>query len=266
MALIKPAVFFGILTFLRFRVHTAFQTAILLSSVSEFSLIILVLAGQLGFIGREILSPVVFATVVSFIFSSMLVTHKGKIYGLIKTYLKRLERKGVLRIGFFPENRQSFVEHAVLIGCHRSGGVVLPILRKIFGDNLIVVDFNPDVIEELKNSFVPCLYGDLADPEIAELLNFKDASLVVSTVRDLSDNLVLLDALEKAQSKATIVITAADVAEAITLYERGAHHVSLPLLLEGNSIGHLISEHRETLKDLAQERERKLGELKRIKQ
>ncbi|MBI4099549.1 NAD-binding protein, partial [Candidatus Microgenomates bacterium] len=131
------------------------------------------------------------------------------------------------------------------------------------GDNLIVVDFNPEVIEKLRNEFVPCLYGDVADPEIAELLNLKQAALVVSTVRDLTDNLFLLDALEKSQSKATVIITASDSNEAITLYERGAHHVSLPLTLEGDSIGRLIKEHHESMGELVKMREKKLGDLKR---
>lgn len=261
--LIKPLIFFITLTWLRFRVHTAFQTAILLSSISEFSLIILVTAGKLGLVGAEIISPVIFTTVVSFVLSALLVSQKRVVYGVAKVVLKKLERKGVVGVSFFPNESQQFVNHAILIGCHRSGSVVLPMLRKIFGDNLLVVDFNPDVIDSLKNSFVPCLYGDVADPEIADLLNLKQAGLVVSTVRDLSDNLALLDALEKAQSKAIIIITAGDSAEAVTLYERGAHHVSLPLLLEGDSISRLIFDHRESLSDLAKQKDRKLGELKR---
>ncbi len=263
---IKPLVFFLTLTGLRFRVHTAFQTAVLLSSVSEFSLIILVLGGRLGLVGKSLISSVIFATVLSFVFSSLLVTYKRGIYERIKNILKKVERKGALGVSFFPHEQMDFKEHAILVGCHRSGTVILPTLRRIFGDNLLVVDFNPEVIENLKNSFVPCLYGDISDPEVAELLHLKEAGLVVSTVRDLTDNLALLDAVEKAQSKAMVVVTAGDTKEAITLYERGAHHVSLPLLLEGNSIGHLISEHRETLSELASERERKLGELKRINQ
>lgn len=255
--LAKPLIFFTALTLLRFRVHSAFQTAILLSSTSEFALIILAIAG------REFLSPVIFSTVSSFIFSSILASHKAAIYARIKGALKRLERPGAVGIGFFPGEKLEFKDHAVLVGCHRSGAVILPVLRKIYDSNLIVVDFNPEVVEELKNSFVPCLYGDVADPEIAEMLNLKEASLVVSTVRDLTDNLSLLDALEKTQSKATIVITASDTKEAITLYERGAHHVSLPLLLEGGSISRLISDHKDDLAQLALEKEKKLGELKR---
>lgn len=261
--LIKPLVFFLSLVWLRFRVHTAFQTGILLSSVSEFSLIILMVAAKAGLVSGALLSPVIFAAIISFILSSLLVSHKRVVYGFVKIWGKRLERSGAIGPIYFPKENQEFKNHAILIGCHRSGQVILPTLQKIYGDNLIVVDFNPEVIETLRNSFVPCLYGDMADPEITELLNLKEAQLLVSTVRDLADNLTLLDALEKAQSKATIIITASDTGEAVTLYERGAHHVSLPLLLEGESIGHLISARHGELAELARQKERKLGELKR---
>lgn len=260
MVVIKPTIFFAVLTVRKFRVHTAFQTAILLSSVSEFALIILALAAKTGFVPSQMFSPIIFATVLSFITSSLLVTHKRAIYLKIKLILKKLERKGAVGVGFFPTGKQEFKDHAILIGCHRGGGVILPVLRKVFGNNLMVVDFNPDIINELRNNFVPCLYGDVSDPEIAEMLNLKEASLVVSTVRDLVDNLALLDEIERAQSKAVTIITAGDAKEAIKLYERGAHHVSMPLTLEGESIGRLIGENLETL---VKEKERKLGELKR---
>lgn len=257
VVIIKPLIIFIILTTLRFRVNTAFQTAVVLSSVSEFSLIII--AGNQSIF----LAPVVLACVGSFIISAFLVTHRRPVYRGLKGVLKKLEKPGAVSVGYFPR-QQDFKNHAILIGCHRSGEVILKALRKIYGDNLLVVDFNPEVIEKLKNEFVPCLYGDVSDPEIAEMLNFKEAKMVVSTMRDLADNLMLLDGLEKAQSKATIIITASDTKEAITLYERGAHHVSLPMMLEGNSISQLINQHKETLGELMTEKERKLGDLKRM--
>lgn len=261
--IIKPAIFFLLFVGNRFRAHTAFRTAVLLSSLSEFSLIVVYSAAQLGIIPDGLVSLVVLSTVFSFIFSSLLISHSAGLYKLLKNILKKLERQKTLNLDFMPKEETEFTGHAVLVGCHRSGQIVLKVLKKLFGENLLVADFNPEVIETLKNSFVTCLYGDVADPEILERLRLKEAKLVISTVRDLADNLVLLDALEKTQSKAVIIITASDTKEAASLYERGAHHVSLPLTLEGNSIGRLIYDYQDNLTSLTKERERKLGEIKR---
>jgi len=261
--LVKPAIYFFTLTALRFRVHTAFKTAILLSSISEFSLISVYLAAGSGLLPKEMTSVVVFATVLSFILSSFLITHGQSIFVRVKGILKKVERKKTFSIDFVPEGQLEFSDHAVLIGCHRSGEIILKSLKKIYGENILVLDFNPDVVEKLKNSFTSCLYGDISDPEVVEKLNLKRAKLVVSTVRDLKDNLALLDAAEKAQSKAVVIITASDSVEAIKLYERGAHHVSLPLALEGGSISQLIHDYQDNWSDLFKEKEKKLGELKR---
>lgn len=263
MALGKPLAIFLLLIFQRFRVRSAFQSAILLSSISEFSLIILFAAASLGLLGENFVSPVIFSVVLSFIISSFLITHSRTLYRYLHPLLKRLERQKTISLDFLP-GEQVYQKHAILIGCHRSGQIILKNLKRLFGDQLIAVDFNPDVIEDLRSSVTPCLYGDIADPEILERLNLKEAVLIISTVRDLNDNLILLDALEKVQSKALVIITAADVHEAILLYERGAHHVSLPLNLEGQSISHLIHDHIHNLAGLMAEQERKLGELKRL--
>lgn len=260
--IIKPLIFVVLFSRLGYRIHSAFQTGIYISSISEFSLIVLSQASRQGIIPKEYLSPFIFATVFSFIFSSLLVTHRRKIFTFLAPHLKHLERPS--RLESVTRERNSALDgHAVLIGCHRSGQIILKSLEKLFGERLLVLDFNPDVVEELRMKAVNCLYGDLSDPEVLEQINLHQAKLVISTVRDFKDNAVLLDYIEKIQSKATIIATADEVTDAIKLYERGAHHVSLPMSLEGHSISRLIAEHIDDFSFLAYDRERKLGELKR---
>ena len=185
-------------------------------------------------------------------------------YPHINSNRKLFESKETFNLEGTEHQTEELEGHAVLIGCHRSGGIILRALRRVFGEKLIVVDFNPDVISELRDQFVKCLYGDISDLEIQEQLALGKAKLIVSTVRDLDSDLGLLDYLEKIQSKALVIVTAADAGEAIKLYERGAHHVSLPLTLEGSSLSHLITDHQGNFHHLATEKERKLGELKRL--
>lgn len=258
---LKPAIFFLLFCLLRFRSHSAFQTSVLLSSISEFSLITVFFASRSEILPKSLTSPLIFAAVISFIVSSFLITHRHAIFHRLSFLLRRFERKKTLSFDFLPEE-QKLADHAVLIGCHRSGEIILKTLKKHFVDNLVVVDFNPEVVEKLKGSYTTAVYGDIADLEIQDKLNLKYARLVISTVRDLKDNLFLLDHLEKIQSKATTIVTASDRQEGITLYERGAHHVSLPQSLEGHSISRLLSDYHGHLTELAKERERKLGELK----
>ncbi|OGG06829.1 hypothetical protein A2872_00365 [Candidatus Gottesmanbacteria bacterium RIFCSPHIGHO2_01_FULL_42_12] len=257
---VKPLVFIVLFSLLRFRMHTAFKTGIVMSSISEFSLIVLSAASKSGIVSAEVMSPVIFATVLSFIFSSFEISHGKKIYAVIGRFIKRLERPAALNQSI-GRDRQ-FHDHAVLIGCHRAGGIVLKNLKSIYGEDIVVLDFNPDVIEELKNNAIACVYGDTADPEVLESLNLPGSQLVISTVRDYKDNLALLDFIEKTQTKAVIILTADDVAEAVKLYERGAHYISLPTDLEGLSISRMIHDHVNDWKWFTAEREKKLSEVK----
>lgn len=265
VVIVKPMIFFVLFDLLAFRVHSAFRTAAMLSSISEFCLIIIALAASFGLVSAGFVSIIILATVMSFLVSSLLTANRHRIYIFLERVLKPLERKKAFGFDFVPEQVEEFSDHAVLIGCDLSGGLVLTSLASIFGqEKVVVVDFNPDVVRTLRDRFIPCLYGDISDQEILERLNLKEAKLIVSTVRDLNDNLILLDFLEKCQSKALTIITATDNAEAITLYERGAHHVSMPLSLEGVAISQILNENKDGFAKLAAQREKKLGELKRV--
>lgn len=257
--IVKPLIFLLLLSFLKYRIHTAFQTGVYISSISEFSLIVFVTASKMGLVDTNLLSPLIFATVFSFVFSSLEITHRRRLFNLLKTGLKKLERSTATE-NHFVGGAPVFSNHAVLIGCHRAGHIIQKSLISLFGNDFVVLDFNPEVVEELKNSSVSCVYGDVSDAEVLESLNLVKAQLVVSTVRDLKDNLALLDFLEKVQSRSIVIVTAEDVNESIKLYERGAHFVSLPTDLEGLSVSRLVHEHFQDKKWFNLEREKKLGE------
>lgn len=259
--IIKPLFFFVMFTFFKFKAHPAFLTGIVISSISEFSLILVSQASKVGLVDEAYMSPLIFATVFSFVISSLLSTNSRKLYLWAKPVLHHWQKRA--GIADHNEGGHQLSGHVILIGCHRSGQIVLKGLQRLYGENIMVVDFNPEVIDELKAACIPCLYGDISDPEIQDLVNLKEADLVVSTVRSFPDNLALLDGVERTQSKATVIITATDSGEAVKLYERGAHHVSIPVSLEGLSISRLISDYHGNFKELQHNREKKLGDLKR---
>ena len=152
--------------------------------------------------------------------------------------------------------------HAVLIGCHRSGEIILKGLTSVYGNDIVVMDFNPDIIEILKNNSINYVYGDVSDPEVLENLNLEKAELIISTVRDLKDNFFLLDYIGSIKSKTILIVSAEDIEQSIKLYERGAHYVSLPMDLEGTNVNRMIHEHIRDPKWFVLEREKKLTEVK----
>ncbi|KKU29022.1 MAG: Transporter, CPA2 family [Candidatus Amesbacteria bacterium GW2011_GWA2_47_11b] len=210
----------------------AFLASTAVAQVSEFSLIVVALAVRVGHVDKSILGLVGLVAMLTMTGSTYLILHAEKIYKLIGKWLIIFE---------FKETRQaetksrSLTGHVVLFGHNRTGRVVRPALEKL-GREVVVVDFDPKVVEEIGG-----VYGDIADYELYEELNLDKAEMVMSTVSDVEDNLQLLSALKK--KRPISIILAADTADAVRLYKSGADLVLVPHTIGGEYLSHLISVH-----------------------
>jgi Trk K+ transport system NAD-binding subunit len=99
-------------------------------------------------------------------------------------------------------------------------------------DRVLVIDFNPQVHEELKRRGIDCIYGDISHMDTLRHADIHDAALVVSTIPDAvlrgTDNLRLLRNSRSLCPRAKVVVTAGRTASALELYEAGADYVFLP--------------------------------------
>lgn len=78
--------------------------------------------------------------------------------------------------------------------------------------------------------------------DIQQRAQVDSAKLVVSTIPDTEDNLILLNELKKENRKAKIVMMAFDSIDAKLLYKHGADYVILPYLAGGRQIAKIIEE------------------------
>ncbi len=81
--IVKPIIFLLILGAFGFRKHTIFQTAINLSQISEFSLIIMIMGVNLGVVSKSSLTAMALTGVISIISSSIMIASSRKIYALV---------------------------------------------------------------------------------------------------------------------------------------------------------------------------------------
>lgn len=238
----KPLIFLLILGAFGFRKHTIFQTAINLSQVSEFSLIIMVVGWQLGIIPQEVLTAMALTGVISIIVSSIVTTSSRKIYPVVSPLVGSFER------GVNPhkaEGRKGGVvmeDHVILIGAHRVGGKVVKFLRQE-RIPFFVLDFNPRVIQKLMDNNIHALYGDLGDPEILEFLSLEKAKLIISTADNIDDNLLLLSELRRRRAKAVVIVRASSVSDAELLYTAKADYVLLPEIVSGDFVASVLQNH-----------------------
>lgn len=232
----NPIILTGILGFLGYRKRTSFLVGLTVSQISEFSMIVVFMGNKLNHVSNDVVSIITVAGTITFILSTYMITNGNSLYKKLTPYLGIFERKSKHEEVIETEN---LTDHVILVGANRMGETILDALLKM-NHNVVVVDFDPDIIEKLKEKKVNCLYGDIADFEIQEKINISHARLVISTVPDVEDNLLLLEAVTKLNKKATVVVCALEKEYARILYKAGADYVVLPHLAGGRHLAKMI--------------------------
>ncbi|MDO8752171.1 MAG: NAD-binding protein, partial [Candidatus Wolfebacteria bacterium] len=126
------------------------------------------------------------------------------------------------------------------------------------------VDFDPEIILELKKHKFDYVFGDIADPEVFSRIDFTAAKLIISTSPHLDDNLTLLSRFSKLHGRRLRFILRAETErDAETLYRKGADYVLLPHFTAGQYLGKTIAIDPE-MRVLDQLRERDKFVLKKV--
>lgn len=241
--ILKPVIVMSVMGVLGYRKRTSFLTGISLSQVSEFSLIIIFLGNKLGYLSAEVTSLVTLVCLITFFVSTYLIINSNKLYRLISSQISFFERKNYKKdeMSESPETLENLRDHVVVIGGDQMGESIMEALGDLEKD-VVVVDFDPAIVNKLKERNVYRLFGDIADIDIQKRAQVDNAKLVISTIPDLEDNLILLNELKHENRKAKIVMMAFDPKDATILYKEGADYVVLPHLAGGRQIAKLISE------------------------
>lgn len=229
----NPVIMTVILTGMGYGRRTAFLAGLTMGQISEFSLVVVAAAVAANLVGGDILGVVTVVGMVSMTVCSLAMTHSGTLYRLLGKYLPVGKRERV------KKGDAERAGHAVLFGHSRTGSVVRPALEKM-GKKVVVVDFNPVIVDRLKEEGVDAVYGDLADAEIYDEIGLSKADTVVSTVGNEQDNLLLLHEIGGHKGK-YVVVTAGDDEEAAKLYKAGADFVLVPHRVGGEYLAHVLS-------------------------
>lgn len=239
--LAKPVIFLLVLGSFGFRKHTMFQTSVNLSNISEFSLIILLVGLQMEVVSGSALTVIALSLIISTIISSLMVAKSNKLYKILKKTVAFFERKNFYHELELPGDG-SFANHVVVVGAHRVGGEIVKFLQKE-KVNVVVLDFNPHLVEVLLKQKFSVLYGDIGDPEVFDSLNLRRAKMVVSTSPSLADNKLLLEELHYRGIDISVIVRAETAREAKVLYKAGADYVIIPDILAGDALLQIIKEH-----------------------
>jgi voltage-gated potassium channel Kch len=224
-----------------YRKRTSFLTGVSLSQVSEFSLILIFLGFKLGHISQNIVSLITLVGLITFATSTYMITHWKIIYRHAASKIDFLERANLKKDLIFEsdENLNEINGHVVVIGGDQMGESIVEALEDK-DKEIIIVDFDPSTIKKYENRKVHRLFGDISDLDIQKRAKIDEAKLVISTIPDIQDNILLLRELKRENRRAKVVVMALDSKDAKQLYKEGADYVILPHLAGGRQIAKII--------------------------
>lgn len=228
----KPLLFVLILGSFGFRKNTFFRTALSLGQISEFSLELLLVGLYVGIISQSTMSVMAAVAVLSIVISSLTIYYSNQLYRLFSPFLNFFQQSKKTHL--FEKNiEKELDEHIVIIGAHRIGRPIIDFLHSSHTP-FVVMDFNPHVVQELREKGIHVIYGDMNDPEILLSLQLEKAKLIISTTQDTNDNEYLLSELKRRRLKTTVVVRAIDPDDAKSLKKMGADYVILPEKVSGD--------------------------------
>jgi Kef-type K+ transport system membrane component KefB len=252
------------LRLLRHDLRTALVTALNLSQVSEFSLVVVTLGAGYHQIEETVISVVILSLIVSLVFSTYLILYSEHLVRWVIRGLKRINpkepetplpsppkgtRKEIVLLGFFKE-ASSFLFKV---------NQEMPSLK----ERIFVIDFNPQTLEILKKNGIACVYGDIAHPETLRHAGIGGAKVVLSTIPDTflkgTTNSRLLKQIRTLCPQSAVIVTSETIREAKRFYEEGAEYVLLPRLLYARHLFDVVQ--TQLLEGLEALREQQISDL-----
>ena len=235
---------------LRLGLRTSILPAINLAQVSEFSIVIASLGVTLHQIGQDTLTVVIITFAVTSVVSTYMINSSHPIQAVLTVVFKTLglrdldaardeeaaeQHQPVIFLGFFRDTS------SILYEFEHEGTAAE---ARAFVEKILVIDFNPNVLSELRKKDIKCVYGDIAHSDTLRHAGVEHAQLVVSSITDDvlrgTSNLRLMKIVHTQAPNARMVLTTEHIPQALRFYEEGADFVFVPRLYSAAACARIL--------------------------
>lgn len=256
----KPIIVMTIMGLLGHSKRNGFLTGINMAQISEFSIILIMMGISAGHIQKEMLSLVTMVGLITIAGSTYFIMYSNKIYLPLSKALGIFERKKKVR----KETFEGESYEAVLFGYNRIGYDLLEALKKK-NIEFMVVDYNPQTIQDLNRKGIKCKYGDAEDPEFYNEISLKKTKIILSTIPNFETNMLIITKAKEANNKTIRIVIAHQLEEANRLYQAGATYVLMPHFLGGQYTSMMINKYGLEVSKFLEERKKQIEYLKKRK-
>ncbi len=211
--LLITGLFFGVLLlktiviFLGLRLYnttdTALKTAISLSQVGEFALVIFSIASVSKLLDAEVASIVMLVVIFSMVVTPFLIPHTQKIASF---FVKKADY--IAPVSDIGEKKN----HIIVCGYGRVGQNVQRRLDR-YGYDYVIVDNNPKLVKKALNLGLKAYLGDMSKTAIVEALHTKDAAAVILTLESPDIKALISQKVLEINPYANIIVQIASTEE-----------------------------------------------------
>lgn len=219
----------------RSNLRNAFLTSLNLAQVSEFALVITGLGVNYGHIRQETLSAVLFAMAFTSVTSAYLIQYNQQIYLKFEDLFSKL---GWARRG--GERRHGTIhlkagKRITILGYHRGAQALIEFIslrRPELLKDLLVIDFNREIVRELEGRNIAHHYGDFSHLDTLIHSGVENTGIIVSSIPDMllkgTSNQKITLMCRQINATAFIIATAETNSQIVDLKTAGANEVLLP--------------------------------------
>ncbi len=254
---LKPTAIISSLGILGYPKRVSFKAGINLSQISEFSIILVLLAQSAGLVDEKISAIISLVAIITITTSTYLMLYDNQLFKIFdRIKFKMFEKETVHR-----EKRARSKYPMILFGYHRGGHEFISTFNQM-GKKYIVIDYDPTVLEVLERQSIPYVYGDATDIELLEEVGIDSAKLVVSTFTDYEVTSQLVSNVSRINPGAVIICHAENQKEALDLYEKGATYVMIPHYIGSEKVSAFIKKKGLDKQEFEIFREKHMGRLR----
>lgn len=236
---------------------TSFKSAIFLDQISEFSLIFVVLANKSGIASDHLVTVITLVALITITTSTYMIKYADRIFVFVEKRFHFFERRLV-------EPKRELNRHykVILMGYRKGGHEFIRTLERM-KESFVVVDYDPEVIENLERQKVDYLYGDITDIELLEELNIPKCKLIISTITDHRTNMFIVPRVLRLNPNASIICHCDTIEEAMELYDKGATYVMMPHYMGSEKMSSFIRRNGLKKSEFKRYREKHLTQLQK---
>lgn len=220
---VKPLAVITVTGLMGYTKRVAFKAGVNLSQISEFSIVLVLLAASVGMVGPELSAVITLVAIITIAISTYLMQYDDELFARFDRINLRFFEKDVT----YREKRAPVAYQMMLFGYHHGGHEFIRTFKDL-GKRYLVIDYDPDIIELMEKRKIDYLYGDVSDLELLKEAGVEKAKLIVSTISDHDTNKFVVTTVGKLNPHTVIICHANNIDDATELYELGASYVMMP--------------------------------------